>query len=154
MASGGGRRVLAAEAVMFPIAFGAGNITGRSLRADDIAGISDLYPSADFEGEMGSISGRVTKNGAAVRGAHVVAFNIGTGALIGNFTLSSDGRFAIAGLAPGPHAIRVEALDDADVESFFDPPIDIDLRPMFFDRLVIVPRGGSSADISIAVQPK
>ena len=41
---GGGRRVLAAEAVMFPIAFTSGSIAARTLKADDIAGISDLYP--------------------------------------------------------------------------------------------------------------
>ena len=40
----GGRRVLGAEAVMFPIAFSAGSIADRVLRADDIAGISDIYP--------------------------------------------------------------------------------------------------------------
>src|SRR6185436_950006 len=39
---GGGRRVLGAEAVMFPIAFAPGTIN-RTLRADDIAGISDIY---------------------------------------------------------------------------------------------------------------
>jgi hypothetical protein len=40
--AGGGRRVLSAEAVMFPIAYGTGTTTGRTLRADDIAGISDV----------------------------------------------------------------------------------------------------------------
>ena len=39
----GGRRVLAAEAVMFPIAFSMGTIEGRSLKADDMAGIADTY---------------------------------------------------------------------------------------------------------------
>ncbi len=38
----GGRRVLGAEAVMFPIAFSPGALN-RTLRADDIAGISDIY---------------------------------------------------------------------------------------------------------------
>ncbi len=57
----GGRRVLAAEAVMFPVAFSAGSITGRTLRADDIAGISDIYPPNIYKRERGSISGRVTK---------------------------------------------------------------------------------------------
>ena len=37
----GGRRVIAAEAVMFPIAFSAGTLN-RALRADDVAGISDI----------------------------------------------------------------------------------------------------------------
>jgi hypothetical protein len=153
MASGG-RRVLAAEAVMFPIAFSAGNVTGRALRHDDVAGISDLYPLGDFEDATGSISGRVTKNGTGVRGAHVVAFDVERGTLVGNFTLSSDGRFTIAGLAPGPHALRVEPLDDADVESFFSPPIDINFRPMFAERLVVVPRGGNSDTVEVVVEPR
>ena len=33
---------------MFPIAFAAGSIAARTLKADDIAGISDLYPDGDF----------------------------------------------------------------------------------------------------------
>ena len=54
----GGRRVIASEAVMFPIAFPAGNVSARTLRADDIAGISELYPDAGFT-QLGSVSGRV-----------------------------------------------------------------------------------------------
>ena len=45
----GGRRVLSAEAVMFPIAFAPGSIAARTLKADDIAGISDLYPDGNFQ---------------------------------------------------------------------------------------------------------
>jgi matrixin len=153
---GGRRRVLAAEAVMFPIAFGAGNTSGRALRADDIAGISDLYPDGRFEHDTGSISGRVTKNGRGVFGAHIVAFNPATGALVGNFSLDTQGRFSIAGLTPGLHIVRVEPLDDADVESFFDPepPTDIDLRAAFYERLVGVPGGGDSGAIEIKVAVK
>ena len=41
----GGRRVIAAESVMFPIAFSAGSIAvPDACRPDDIAGISDIYP--------------------------------------------------------------------------------------------------------------
>ena len=36
----GGRRVLGKNAVMFPIAFPAGNIADRVLKPDDVAGIS------------------------------------------------------------------------------------------------------------------
>ena len=67
------------RAVMFPLAYGAGSISTRTLRADDIAGISDLYPDGAFREDTGSISGRVTKNGQGVFGAHVVAFNPATG---------------------------------------------------------------------------
>ena len=45
---GGGRRVIGAEAVMFPIAFQRGNIADRTLKADDIAGISDIYGTTTF----------------------------------------------------------------------------------------------------------
>jgi hypothetical protein len=150
----GGRRVIADESVMFPIAFPAGSIAGRTLRADDIAGISSLYPDAGF-GETGSISGSVTRDGRGVFGAHIVAFNPATGSLVGGFTLDEGGRFTIGGLSPGPYVIRLEPLDDADLESFFDrPSIDVDFRVSFFDRLVVAPRGGDSGAADLKVVPK
>ena len=51
--SAGGRRVIGAEAVMFPIAFTAGSISDRTLKADDIAGISDIYPAPEFSRRHG-----------------------------------------------------------------------------------------------------
>ena len=154
--TGTGRAVQGVEAVMFPIAFGPGSTVNRSLRADDIAGISDTYPTGRFNRETGSISGRVTKNGGGIFGAHVVAFHVETGALVGNFTLTRQGQFTIAGLAPGVHVIRVEPLDDADIESFFEAEslVDLDFRSAYLDRLVVVPRGGSSGDVEISVRPK
>jgi hypothetical protein len=151
----GGRRVLAAEAVMFPIAFSAGSIAGRTLKADDIAGISDLYPGGDFAPTTGSVSGRVLKNGTPVYGAHVIAFNASSGKLIANFSLNAQGQFSINGLSPGPHILRVEPLDDADVESFLDPSrVDINFQVAFADRVVVVPRGGDSGSIDVKVVPK
>ena len=152
----GGRTVLSAEAVMFPIAFPAGSIVGRTLRADDIAGISDIYSSPTYRRERGSISGHVTKNGQGVLGAHVVAFNLRTGKLVGGFSLNEEGEFVIAGLESGPHALRVEPLDDGDIESFFDLTLKIDanFRAKFHDRIIVVPRGGGRSDVDITVQSK
>lgn len=152
----GGRRVLGAEAVMFPIAFSAGSTASRTPKADDIAGISDIYPSSDFRRDRGSISGKVTKNGKGVLGAHVVAFNLKTGHLVGGFTLNEDGGFVLAGLEPGPQVLRVEPLDDGDIESFFDATLDIDLdfKVKFHDKLVVVPRGGGASNIEIKVVAK
>lgn len=152
----GGRRVIAAEAVMFPVAFATGNIQGRTLKADDIAGIGDIYPSASFTRDMGSISGKVTKGGKGVLGAHVVAFDMRTKALVGGFSLSDDGSFVIAGLDPGPHLVRVEPLDDGDVESFFDLTLNIEVnfRPQFYDRIVVVPRGGGTSGVELKVVAK
>jgi hypothetical protein len=152
---GGGRRVLASEAVMFPIAFAAGTIAGRTLKADDIAGISDLYPDGDFA-QLGSISGQVTKDGQPIYGAHVVAFDVATGSMVGGFTLNAQGQFSIAGVSPGPHVVRVEPIDDADLDSFFDTSrtVDVDFRVAFVDRVVVVPRGGDSGQVTVKVVRK
>jgi hypothetical protein len=152
----GGRRVIAAEAVMFPIAFATGNIAGRTLKTDDIAGIGDIYPAPTFSRETGSISGKVTKSGKGVLGAHVVAFDMQSKTLVGGFSLTEDGSFVIAGLDPGPHIIRVEPLDDGDIESFFDLTLNVDInfRPQFYDRIVVVPRGGGTSGVELKVVPK
>lgn len=152
----GGRRVLGAEAVMFPIAFAAGSINERTLRQDDIAGITDIYSTQASRRTRGSISGRVTKNGAGVLGAHVVAFNTRSGALIGGFSLSEDGTFTIGGLEAGPHVLRVEPLDDGDVTSFFAASVNVDVNfnVRFYDRIVVVPAGGGTRDVEIKVTPK
>ena len=153
---GGGRRVLAAEAVMFPIAFAAGSTASRTLKADDMTGITDLYPEADFARTSGSISGRVTKAGQPVFGAHIVAFDVARGSSIAGFTLTADGRFSIGSLQSGVYVLRTEPIDDADVDSFFDASrnTDIDFRVMFVDRVVVVPRGGDSGEVAVTVVRK
>jgi hypothetical protein len=152
----GGRRVLGAESVMFPIAFSAGSIHDRTLRADDIAGITDIYPTTQSRRSRGSISGKVTKGGSGVLGAHIVAFNTRTGGLIGGFSLTEDGSFTIGGLEAGPHVLRAEPLDDGDISSFFDATLDVDLdfKVRFHDRIVVVPEGGGTRDVEIKVTAK
>lgn len=152
----GGRRVLGAETVMFPVAFSAGTTIGRALKADDMAGISDVYPAGEFRRTTGSVSGRVTKAGRGVIGAHITAFDPRTGRQVGGFSLNSDGAFTISGLEPGPHVLRVEPLDDGDIDSFFEASlgVDVDFRPKFYERLVVVPRGGSTNGVEIVVQSK
>jgi hypothetical protein len=151
-----GRRVIAAGAAMFPIAYPAGSTAGRRLHADDVAGISDIYPASGFRSDTGSISGRVTKNGRGVYGAHVLAFNPVTRALIAGFTLDEQGSFSIAGLEPGSWIVRVEPLDDADVTAFFPAgtPVDASFSVAYLDRLAIVPRGGNAGPFDIAVTPQ
>jgi Carboxypeptidase regulatory-like domain/Matrixin len=153
---GGGRRVLASGAVMFPISFGPGIIADRDLQPDDIAGVSDLYPADGFRQDTGTARGRVTKNGNPVFGAHVVAFNPETGHSIAGFTINENGEFQIAGLTPGSHVIRVEPLDDADVDSFFDEgaPIDVDFPVAFADRLFVAPKGGTGERLTVTVRSK
>ncbi len=151
----GGRRVVASGTVMFPIAFDRGNIADRELQPDDVAGVSDLYPAAGFRAQTGIARGRVVRNGRGVLGAHVVAFNPRTGAVVGGFTLNEQGEFHIAGLAPGPHVIRVEPLDDAEVDSyFFNVNVDLDFQVTFLPRLLVAPAGGTGDRVEVAVTPK
>jgi hypothetical protein len=153
----GTHHVLAKDAVMFPIAYPAGNIADRALKADDIAGISDIYPTAAFLRQTGQIGGRVTQNGVGVFGAHIVAFNPVTGALVGGFSLDAGGHFTISGLTPGLYVVRAEPLDDADLDSFFDPTtttVNINFVPAYASALVAVPASGSSAPVQIQVTVK
>jgi len=115
-----------------------------------------LYPDGDFAQATGSASGRVTKNGTPVFGAHVIAFDPATGLMIAGFSLNAQGQFSINGLSPGPHVLRVEPIDDADVDSFFDASrgTDIDFRVAYSDRVVVVPRGGDSGQVELKVVRK
>jgi len=152
--TGGGRRVISTGAVMFPIAWPAGSIADRVLQPDDIAGVRDLYDVLP-PGEVGSIQGRVTKNGSGVYGAHIVAFGLESGELVGSYTLNANGDFVIAGVRAGPHVLRVEPLDDADLESFFGPAnVDVAFDVTYASRLAVVQPGGTTSPVTIAVRPK
>jgi hypothetical protein len=148
------RRVLAKQAVMFPIAFGAGNLE-REPRADDVAGISDLYTSA-IGRDTGAIQGRVRLNGQGIFGAHLTALNIRTGDLVSGFTLTDSGDFVISWLEPGLYVVRVEPLDDADVGSFFeeDADVNLDFRAAYYPNIVGVPAGGAGPSIEIEAVAK
>ena len=153
---GGGRTVLGKRAVMFPIAYPRGSVLDRSLQADDLAGITDIYGDSESGRELGAISGRVTLNGAGVFGAHITAFNSVSGEMVSGFSLNNQGEFVIAALAPGVYIVRVEPLDDADVDGFFDEdfPPNLNFRVTYYTKQVAVPRGGTSGDIEIKVRAK
>lgn len=148
-------RVLASGAVMFPVSFGPGRTLDRVLQPDDIAGVSDLYPDGTFRADTGAARGRVLRGGRGVSGAQVVAVNLRTGAAIGAFSTGQDGAFQIAGLTPGPHIIRVEPLDDVDIESFFNArDVDVDFAVTYSPRLFVAPAGGVGTRFDVTVRPK
>jgi len=149
-----GRRVIASGAVMFPISFSPGVIADRLLQPDDRAGIRDLYPGRQFDQTTSSISGFVTKGGRGVLGAHAVAINLRDGTTIGGFTLNAEGEFVIGGVSPGTYLVRVEPLDDADTDSFFSGPIDVDFQVTYGARIVIAPAGGGADPITVQVRAK
>jgi len=153
----GGRRVLGSGAVMFPISLGRGSIADRTLLPDDIAGVSDLYPDGGFAESTGGVHGRVRHGAAPAVGAHIVAFDLRTRALVGGFALGDNGEFQILGLRPGAYVLRVEPLDDADIDSFFsldEIAIDTNFQVTYFQRLVAVPAGGVGEAVEIVVRSK
>jgi hypothetical protein len=151
--SAAGRRVIASGSVMFPIALTPGAIADRALQADDVAGISDLYPAASFLSTTSSISGRITRNGSPIFGAHVVAINLATGRRVGGFT-AAQGDYVVSGVSPGSYVVRVEPLDDAETESFFPVPIDVDFGAAYAARVAVAPVGAGVEGVDIQVQRK
>ena len=152
----GGRRVIAAEAVMFPIAFSPGSIAFRTLRADDIAGFPTStrrrrFHAPDGQRQRQGHEERRWRSRRAHRGVQPENRSAGR-----RLPLSADGAFVIGGLEPGPHVLRVEPLDDADIDSFLDLTlgVDVDFRVKFYEKVVVVPKGGGTSNIEIKVLPE
>ena len=93
----------------------------RIIDADDVAGISVLYPAASFGSQFGSISGRVLfNNGQPVHLASVVAIRSGASA-VSAFT-NPDGTYRIDGIPPGSYFVYAHPLPPtANVVSPSDP---------------------------------
>jgi hypothetical protein len=95
------------------------SITGterRSLEADDIAALSELYPDASFATSTGTITGTVTRCGSGdpVLGANVRAINVANPTIqisrVTGFDGEEDGTYTIHGVPPGDYEIVVEPL--------------------------------------------
>ncbi len=96
-------------ATMFP-AGSAGQTTLRSLEADDVAAIQQLY-AGDTSGDTGAISGRVlTTGGAPVFGAHLTATDADGIVRVGGLT-DRDGNFTLPSLPAGAYQLYAEPLD-------------------------------------------
>jgi hypothetical protein len=78
------------------------------LAADDVAGISLLYPAAGYAAKTGSVSGRVTLDGQGVHLASVVAIE-SSGRVVSALS-DPDGSYEIAGLPPGMYYLYVHPL--------------------------------------------
>ena len=82
------------------------------LAADDIAGVSLLYPTPGYLATTGSISGQVMLNSGGANLASVVALSPSTGVAISNLT-NPDGTYRIDAIPPGDYLIYVHPLPPA-----------------------------------------
>ena len=143
----------------------------RPLDADDIAGVSLLYPGRTYAGSFGSISGRVTMGGQGVNMASVVALRP-TGSAISALT-NPDGTFRIEGvpldntywvyvhpLPPNPDIMQPLDLNgqqpimqSGPFETLFYSRNGIGTRDPGQSPMVVVTRGAASVDnINFSVQ--
>jgi len=139
----------------------------RPLDADDIAGVSLLYPAGGFPAGYGSISGQVTMGGAGVHLASVVAIQP-NGSAVSNLT-NPDGTYEIDGLPPGNYWVYVHPLPPtANITLPFDPtgvtqvpasgPFVSTFAPGAWDpgqfTSVAITQGLSVGSIDFTVQPR
>jgi hypothetical protein len=109
-----------ASAVMFPLA--AGYRFSRTLTADDMIGVSTLYPTAIFLGR-GSIEGTVrTTTNVGVFGAIVLAVGA-NGQPMATAVTDAEGKFSIAGLPAGSYTLLAEPMDGPFTENNFVVPL-------------------------------
>jgi uncharacterized protein (TIGR03437 family) len=83
------------------------------LAADDVAGISLLYPANGYPANTGSITGTILLSGAAVNMASVVALST-SGTAVSAIT-NPDGTYQINGIPPGQYFVYVHPLPPADI---------------------------------------
>jgi Quinohemoprotein amine dehydrogenase, alpha subunit domain III len=88
----------------------------RTLEADDVASLSELYPELTFASTTGTITGTVTRcgSGEPVLGANVRAINVASPAIqltrVTGFDGKTDGSYTIHGVPPGDYDVVVEPL--------------------------------------------
>ena len=109
-----------ASAVMFPRS--AGDSLSRALTADDMIGVSTLYPTAAFAAR-GAIAGTVrTTTNAGVFGAIVVAVGA-NGQPMATTVTDPNGNYSIAGLPAGSYTLLAEPMDGPFTENNFLIPL-------------------------------
>jgi len=110
---------------MYPYYRGDGLGESMSLEADDIAGVSTLYPADSFASQTGTVTGRVSDlEGHPVFGAHVIAEEISTGSMVGAVSgadpaAADAGAFILRGLTPGAYRLKLMPIKgEVDEENF------------------------------------
>ncbi|MDX2151992.1 MAG: IPT/TIG domain-containing protein [Bryobacteraceae bacterium] len=138
----------------------------RPLEADDIAGLSLLYPTRTYLAGTAAISGRVTMNGAGVNMGSVVAVHP-TGPAVSTLT-NPDGTFRLAGLPPGTYVLYVHSLPPAlegeaapanivlpsDPGGRLNPTLNFQSQFLNNSFPVTLQAGASISNLNVSVQPR
>ncbi len=96
----------------------------RPIDADDIAGLSVLYPTSGFASVMGSIAGKVSGNSGPIHMASVVAIRSGYGAI--STLAGPDGSFRIDGVPPGQYYVYTHPIPPGTTSSCTDICVPLD----------------------------
>ena len=117
---------------------------GASLQADDIAGVSTLYPTADFQNATSRISGSVTDiDGNPIFGALIAAENLSSGETYGTVSGAfprtlGRGDFLLQGLLPGSYRLHLSPISgriDEDNFSGIFQNFDLGFAIEYFDNV-------------------
>ncbi len=106
----------AETAIMYPY-IGRDVMSGRQLKPDDVAWVSNVYPSPSESQVFGGIVGRIVVGSAPLglygaRGTHVVARDRATNRMVvGTYSRPELGIYRIPGVPPGDYNVWVEPLD-------------------------------------------
>ena len=110
---------------MTPFNRGDGPGEAQTLEADDIAGISVLYPASGYLAATGTISGQIADpDDKPLFGAHIIAENLDTGELFSTLSGASpkaidQGHYILRGLTPGPYRLLLSPIEGAISEENF-----------------------------------
>jgi len=96
----------------------------KPIDADDIAGLSVLYPAPGFGSQTGVITGRVRSGGNGVHMASVVAIRTGFSPV--SALTNPDGSYRIEGVPPGQYYVYAHPLPPGSNPACIDicPPLD------------------------------
>ena len=106
---------IASVPTMHPFSNNTGT-TRQTPKADDIAGLSELYPEATFTTSLGSIGGTVTRcsDGSAVTGVNVRVVSTSNPNIqlsrFSGYDGNTTGTYLVNGVPPGSYRVLIEGM--------------------------------------------
>lgn len=131
----------------------------RTLKPDDIAALSELYPDTGFDG-LGSITGTVTRctDNSPLTGVHVRAVNTADPTIqlsrFSGFDGNGAGSYTIRGLPAGSYRVMIEGMgtNGFTIDRFGAPPLraDNDFPTMYYNHTCFTDLPGTPTSVTVA----